>query len=74
MRFPDKITSYKESVLRLLPLILNLLSEFDMTPIDLFELIKSNTSLSEYIEALDCLFILKKIGFNHQSGRLYYVA
>lgn len=74
MRFPDKITSYKESVFRLIPLILNQISKCDMRPVEIYELIKSCTSPSEYIEALDCLFILKKIEFNQQSGELHYVA
>lgn len=41
MRFPDKITSYKESVFRLIPLILNQISECDMRPVEIYELIKS---------------------------------
>ena len=72
MRLPDKITSFKESVFKLFPLILNQVSKYDMYPIDIYENIKSITSPSEFIEALDCLFILKKIELN-QQGELHYV-
>ncbi len=72
MRLPDKITSFKESVFKLLPLILDQVSKYDMYPIDIYENIKSIASPSEFIEALDCLFILKKIELN-QQGELHYV-
>ena len=74
MRFPDKITSYKESILRLLPLILDELSRCDMTPTELFESLHNKASLSDYIEALDCLFALGKVELIQQSEVLHYVA
>ena len=74
MRFPDKITSFKESVLRLLPLILIELSEYDRTPKELYDSLKKQATLSEYIDALDCLFMLKKVEFNPQREVLHYVA
>lgn len=74
MRFPDKITSYKESTLRLLPIILDELSRCDMSPTELFELLNDKPSLSEYVEALDCLFALGKVELVQQSEVLHYVA
>ena len=74
MRFPDKITSYKESVFRVLPLILNEISISDMTPACLFERLKDKTSLLEYIEALDCLYALGKVELVHEGKVLHYVA
>lgn len=74
MRFPDKITSYKESILRLLPIILDELSKCDMSPTELFELLYDKPSLSEYVEALDCLFALGKVELVQQSEVLHYVA
>lgn len=74
MRFPDKITSYKESILRLLPLILDELSRCDMTPTELFGSLHNKASLSDYIEALDCLFALGKVELIQQSEVLHYVA
>lgn len=74
MRFPNKITSYKESVFALFPAILTRLSQFDISPSELFEAIKKQASPSEFIEALDCLFILKKIKLDLQKGVLHYVA
>ena len=69
MRFP-----YKESILRLLPLILDELSRCDMSPTELFESLNDKPSLSEYIEALDCLFALGKVELVQQSEVLHYVA
>jgi hypothetical protein len=74
MKFPNKLSSYKESTLYLIPIILGELLSCDMTPIVLFELIKSKVSLTEYIEALDCLYALGKIDFDQQSEVLHYVA
>ena len=74
MRFPDKITSYKESFLEIIPLILDELSRCDMTPTELFESLHNKASLSEYIEALDCLFALGKVELIQQREVLHYVA
>ena len=74
MRFPDKITSYKESILRLLPLVLDELSRCDMNPTELFESIRNKASLSEFVDALDCLFALGKVELIQKSEVLHYVA
>ena len=73
MRFPDKITSYKESVFRVLPLILDELSRSNMPPADLYELIADKISLLEYIEALDCLYALGKVDLVQSGEVLHYV-
>ena len=73
MRFPDKITSYKESVLCLLPIVIDELSVCDMTPTELFELLKGKASLLDCIDAFDCLFALGKVVFDQQREVLHYV-
>lgn len=74
MKLPDKIISYSESVLRLLPTILDELSTCDMTPQELYGLLKHKASLPDFIEALDCLYMLRKVELNQQSEVLHYVA
>lgn len=68
MRFPNKLTSVKESSLPLFTLILSKLKESDYTPLKLYNEIKkvaifkkTNTTFTDYIQILDCLFILGKI-------------
>lgn len=74
MRYPNKITSYKESVLKQFPIILNELEKKDMTIIELLKKTKKKFSNTfEFIEVLDCLFALHKIELNEETGRLYYV-
>lgn len=74
MKLPDKITSYKESVLRLIPIVLDKLSICDITPKELFETVKDCASISEFIDVLDCLFVLGKVELIDQGGLLHYVA
>lgn len=74
MRFPNKITSFKESVFRLIPVVLDVLAKFDITPKELFEIVKDDASIYEFIDVLDCLFILGKVEFIDQGGVLHYVA
>lgn len=68
MRFPNKLTSLKESSLPIFALILCKLQEDDYTPIKLFNEIKksaafknTNATLADYNLILDCLYILGKI-------------
>lgn len=73
MRFPNKVTAYKQSILSKLPLILSKLSKMDYDVLTLYhELIKSrNITASEFINGLDCLFALGKIIL--EKGVLHYV-
>lgn len=67
MRLPDKITPYDDSVLPLLPKVLQRLEDGEKTPSELFASLKG-TSTSEFIEAMDCLCALGKIEFT-DDGR-----
>ena len=71
MRFPNKVTNYKKSVLSKLPIILDLLSQKDYTVSVLFDAVSKDMTVTEYIDALDCLFALGTI--NHSKGVLHYV-
>ena len=74
MRLPNKVTSYSESVLSKLPIVLDRLTDGDVSPYVLYQdVVDKFAGVSEYIDALDCLFALKKIEFSVTEGVLHYV-
>lgn len=78
MRFPNKITRYKDSLLYIFPLILNQLLISDSEAMALYKKIKNQRypikiTLEEFVQALDCLFILNKIRFKEGSEVIQYV-
>ncbi len=73
MKFPDKITAYKESILCLIPQVLDRLSVSDMTPMKLYSILNSDVSISDFIEVLDCLYVLGKVRLDQKYEVLHYV-
>jgi hypothetical protein len=74
MRLPSKVTPFKDSTLSLLPLLLNEIRERDISPTTLFGKIKNEAAgISNFLEALDCLFVLGKVRLNEQTEILSYV-
>lgn len=73
MKFPSKVTSYKQSILSKLPLLLEKLIKMDYDVLTLYhELNKSKKmTASEFINGLDCLFALGKVTL--EKGVLHYV-
>ena len=62
MRFPSKVTSYKESTIALFPVVLSQLEKKDLTTSELYKKVKNKVSgVQEYLEILDCLYALDKI-------------
>ena len=62
MKFPSKVTSYKESTIYLFPVVLNYLEKGDMMPSELYKKMKRKVSgIQEFIEILDSLYALNKI-------------
>lgn len=75
MRFPNKVISYKESILSKLTVLLDVLSSKDMSLIELYyDTQKSFSDMWEFIDAIDCLFMLNKIEYNEDLGVLHYVS
>lgn len=73
MLFPNKLFTYSESVISKFPIILCELSE-PIAPIELYKRVSDRlTSVSEYLDALDCLYALRKIEFDEEEGVLHYV-
>lgn len=70
MKFPSKVTPYKDSTLARLPIILKHLKNKDYTVLSLFIEVKKNMNIKEYIDSLDCLFASRKITLN--EGVLHY--
>ena len=68
MKLPSKVTSYKESVISKFPIVLESLSYSNETPRQLYEKEKQ-----KYMEVLDALFLLGKVGYDDVLGELYYV-
>lgn len=73
MRLPSKVTSFKKSTLSLFVPILEELSHGDVSPALLYEKVGRRTgNMTAFVEALNCLFALKKIELL-SSGVIRYV-
>lgn len=74
MRLPNKVTSYKNSIIALFPDILEALSQQDMSPKELFERTMSRQkNMADFLSALDCLFALGKVKLIEEERVLRYV-
>ena len=73
MKFPSKVTPYKESIVAIFPVVLTLLEKEPISPSALFAHIKKNNKIDiqEFADILDCLYSLNKIEL--REGVLYYV-
>jgi len=75
MKFPNKVISYKESILSKLTVLLDFLNGKDMSLIELYyDTQKYFFDISEFIDAIDCLFMLNKIEYNEDLEVLHYVS
>ena len=74
MRFPSKVTPYRNSTLSKFPVVLKTLKERDLSPNELYTKVKNRgISMADYIEILDCLYILGRIEFVPGKEVLHYV-
>ena len=71
MKFPNKVTSFNQSVLSKLVPIIQILQEKDYTVYTLYNSLKVKMTVNEYIDALDCLYALVVVTLN--KGVLHYV-
>lgn len=72
MKFPSKVTTYKESTISMFPVVLSQLEKKDMTPSELYKKMKNKVSgIQEFMEILDSLYALNKIELNGEV--LHYV-
>lgn len=74
MKLPNKVTSYQESILSKLPVLLDEVIIKDLSLMELYCSTKKYFSDTvEFIEAIDCLFALKKLEYDEDLGVLRYV-
>lgn len=74
MKFPNKVISYEESILSKLTVILNVLSRKDEFLIELYhDTQKYFIDMPEFIDAIECLFVLNKVDYNEDLEVLHYV-
>ena len=65
MKFPNKITTYKESSLPKMVIVLNELEKGDLSIDFLYEIVKGKIpSFNEYLEILISLYALDKVILN----------
>ena len=74
MLFPNKLFTYSESVISKFPIILSELQQESISAVDLYKHVADRLSgVSEYLDALDCLYALRKIEFDKEKGVLRFV-
>lgn len=74
MRFPNKVTVYRQSIISKFPLVLKELEKKDCSVISLYRKVEKRIDGPEdYIQILDCLFFLGKIIFLPGGDILHYV-
>ena len=74
MKLPNKLFSYKESTISKFPIILNELIEKEhITIYQLYLNVSSKfDSITEFIESIECLYILGKIDYDFKLRRVSY--
>ncbi len=73
MRLPSKVTPYRNSTLAKFPVILSELKKCDMSPEELFKAVKSkDLNAADFIEILDCLYVLGKVELIPGKELLHY--
>ena len=74
MRLPSKVTPYRKSTLSKFPVVLSCLQQEDISPIDLFCKVKGRgIDMADFVEILDCLFMLGRIELYPEKEVLHYV-
>ena len=72
MKFPSKFISYKESSISKFPVFLESLQKSGLSVNELYKKVKNEIdNYQEFVEILDCLFMLGKININNEV--IYYV-
>ncbi len=75
MKLPNKVITYKESLLAKFPIVLVVLKEQEISADLLYKKVKSKVDdIGEFMEIMDCLFALGKIELDVKKGVIRYVA
>jgi len=71
MQLPNKLYSYKESTLALIPKVLTELADGPMTVKDLFLIVRSALpDATDFLSVMDCLYTLRAVDIN-KEGEVY---
>ena len=74
MRLPNKVITYKESILPKFPVILKIGRGADFTANYFYKRVKGQLEdIGEYLEVVDCLYALGKIELDEKRGVIHYV-
>lgn len=74
MKFPNKVITYRKSILSKFPMILKELENQDYSVLDLYnKLEKKLDGISEYMDILDCLYYLGAVELLPGGVKLHYV-
>ncbi len=74
MKFPNKVTSYQDSVFPKITTILDAIHQEPINVIELFNQTKKKfDDINDFIEVLVILFAIKKIHLD-EKGVIYYVS
>lgn len=74
MRYPNKVTSFKESILYKMTIVLETLNCGELSVEDLYKKCRrSFETTADFIETLDALYALDKIKIQIYSRRIEYV-
>lgn len=73
MKFPNKVTRYKDSAFPKMVIVLKALEKEDMTVLDLYKALKSKfKGVEEFIQTMDCLRFLNAVEWKGEEV-LHYV-
>ena len=73
MRFPNKITSYNESIIPKMIILARVISSGDISPSKLYAKSKREIpDYKEFIDALDCLYAIGRIDFDYSKEIITY--
>lgn len=71
MQLPNKLYSYKESTLALIPKVLTELADGSMTVKDLFLIVRpALPDATDFLSVMDCLYALRAVDIN-KEGEVY---
>ena len=74
MYFPNKITTFKESIIYKMVSVIEVIKKEDMEILSLYQHCKDGfDSIDEYIYSLEILFILNSIEVEFKGGKIKYV-
>lgn len=70
MKFPSKVTPYKESIIAKFPMVLEKVEKKEMSPGELYKSVKRKvTDIREFMDIMDCLYALNKIELDGEVVR-----